>query len=214
MQAPVASLSNTHLRELILQRILHQADDGQPGGDHVVAGVAAEPRVLRPAAVLVGLVEHPQGFNVLLTRRTDHLQHHAGQVSFPGGRVESSDQGPVDTALREAEEEVGLPRQQVEVVGYLDPYQTVTGFLVTPVVGFIQPPVIPQPDPHEVAEVFEVPLAVVLDRHNHQRHSRVYRGQRRYFYVLPYQDYYIWGATAAMLVGFAERLVNPQDDTR
>jgi len=209
MQAPLSPLSAPVLRDLIRERLLLHPEAGIAGGDHVVAGVPAESPPLRSAAVLVPLVEHPEGFTVLLTRRTDHLQHHAGQVSFPGGGVEPMDSGPVDTALREAEEEIGLPRSRVEVVGYLDPYQTVTGFLVTPVVGFVTPPVPLRPDPEEVAEVFELPLAVVLDERNHQRHSREFRGQRRHFYVLPYRDYYIWGATAAMLVGFARRLADP-----
>lgn len=194
------------LRQLILQRVLPQPDAGELSGDHIIAGVAAEPRKLRSAAVLVGLVEHPEGFSVLLTRRTDHLQHHAGQVSFPGGRVEPTDDSPRHAALREAQEEINLDPQRVEVVGYLDPYQTITGFLVTPVVGFIQPPLALHPDPYEVAEVFELPLSVVLEPRNHQRQSRLYQGQQRFFYVIPYRDYYIWGATAAMLVGFAHRL--------
>lgn len=206
MQSP---LSPPALRTLIRQRLLDHAGAGEVGGDHVVAGVPAEPHPLRAAAVLVPLVERPGGFTVLLTRRTDHLQHHAGQVSFPGGRVEPFDDGPVDTALREAEEEIDLLRGQVEVAGFLDPYQTVTGFLVTPVVGFVRPPLKLRPDPEEVAEVFELPLDVVLDVRNHQRHSREFRGQERHFYVLPYRHHYIWGATAAMLVGFARRLTTP-----
>lgn len=206
MQAPLSSLSTPRLRAHIRRRVLSTAGDGELNGDHLVAGLAAEPRPLRTAAVLVPLVEYPTGFTVLLTRRTEHLQHHAGQVSFPGGRMEPEDAGAQGTALREAQEEIGLDPGKVELVGFLDPYQTITGFLVTPVVGFIQGPVATRADPSEVAEVFELPLEVVLDVRNHQRHSRMYRGQERHFYVLPYRDYYIWGATAAMLVGFARRL--------
>jgi 8-oxo-dGTP pyrophosphatase MutT (NUDIX family) len=141
-----------------------------------------------------------------LTRRTDHLLHHPGQVSFPGGRTEEWDSGPVETALRETEEEIGLRRRHVDIAGYLDPYQTVTGFIVTPVVGFVKPQFQLNPDPFEVAEVFEVPLAHILDRANHQRQSMLYKGQERRFYVVPYEDYYIWGATAAMLVNLSEKL--------
>jgi len=173
------------------------------GGDHAVTGLPfANSLATQPAAVLVPLVGHDDGLSVLLTRRTQHLAHHAGQVSFPGGRAEAEDTGPVATALRESWEEIGLAPESVEILGLLAPYQTVTGFLVTPVVGFVRPPLSLQPDPAEVDEIFEVPLDFFLNRANHQRHSRVYQGQRRYYYALPYGDYYIWGATAAMLVGF------------
>ena len=159
-----------------------------------------------PAAVLIPLVDRPEGLTVLLTRRTDHLIHHPGQVSFPGGRTEEHDAGPVETALREAEEEIGLHRRHVEIAGFMDLYQTVTGFLVTPVVGFIKPPFELVPDPFEVAEVFEVPLSYVLDPKNHERRSMIFNDRERYFYVLPYKNYYIWGATAAMLVNLYKKL--------
>ena len=176
-------------------------------GDHAVAGMAREERVLTPAAVLVPLVERPEGYTVLLTQRTAHLEHHAGQISFPGGRAEDEDASPVETALREAEEEIGLHRRHVvEIAGFLDLYQTVTGFLVTPVVGFVTPPFELTLDAFEVAEAFEVPLEFVLDSRNHEYRSMFYKGQQRRYYVIPYEDRFIWGATAAMLVSFARRL--------
>ncbi|MDS4020199.1 MAG: CoA pyrophosphatase [Candidatus Competibacter sp.] len=166
-----------------------------------------EERTLTPAAVLVPLVERSEGYTVLLTQRTAHLEHHAGQISFPGGRTEEGDASPVETALREAEEEIGLRRRHVvEIAGFLDLYQTVTGFLVTPVVGFVTPPFDLALDAFEVAEAFEVPLEFVLDPRNHESRRMFYKGQQRRYYVIPYQDRFIWGATAAMLVNFARRL--------
>lgn len=194
------------MREQIRQRLHQTYDPAALTGDFAVAGVAREQSPLRPAAVLVPLIDHSEGMTVLLTKRTEHLAHHAGQVSFPGGRREEHDSDAIDTALRETEEEVGLDRQHIEIAGFLDLYQTRTGFLVTPVVGFVRPGFTLQPDPMEVAEVFEVPLSFVLDSRNHQRDSRMFRGERRHFYVLPYQNYYIWGATAAMLVAFAQKI--------
>lgn len=176
-------------------------------GDHAVAGMAREERTLMPAAVLMPLVERSEGYTVLLTQRTAHLEHHAGQISFPGGRAEEEDANPVDTALREAEEEIGLQRRHVvEIAGFLDLYQTVTGFLITPVVGFVTPPFELALDAFEVAEAFEVPLDFILDPQNHESRSMFYKGQHRRYYVIPYEDRFIWGATAAMLVNFARRL--------
>jgi 8-oxo-dGTP pyrophosphatase MutT (NUDIX family) len=176
-------------------------------GDHAVAGMAREERTLLPAAVLIPLVERAEGYTVLLTQRTDHLEHHAGQISFPGGRTEEADATPVETALREAEEEIGLHRRHiVEIAGFLDLYQTVTGFLITPVVGFVTPPFELALDAFEVAEAFEVPLEFILDPLHHERRSMLYKGQQRQYYVLPYENRFIWGATAAILVNFARRL--------
>jgi 8-oxo-dGTP pyrophosphatase MutT (NUDIX family) len=176
-------------------------------GDHAVAGMAAEERTLTPAAVLVPLIERSDGYTVLLTQRTVHLEHHAGQISFPGGRAEEGDASPVETALREAEEEIGLQRRHVvEIAGFLDLYQTVTGFLVTPVVGLVTPPFDLRLDAFEVAEAFEVPLEFILDPRHHEDRGMLYKGQQRRYYVIPYEDRFIWGATAAMLVGFARRL--------
>ena len=140
---------------------------------------------LRAAAVLVPLVARSEGTTVLLTRRTEHLHHHAGQISFPGGRIEESDSSPEDAALRETEEEIGLTRHHIEVIGRLGIYRTRTGFEITPVVGWVTPPFDLAPDRFEVAEVFEVPLAFIVDPKNHERHSREWQGVVRHFYVLP-----------------------------
>lgn len=154
---------------------------------------------LTPAAVLVPLVNQRDGVTVLLTRRTEHLNDHAGQVSFPGGRAEADDPSLIHTAIREAEEEIGLSPGAVEVLGRLPDYQTGTGFRVAPIVAWVEPPFAVTPDPFEVAEVFEVPLIFFLDPANHQRHRREIRGETREFFAMPYGEHYIWGATAGML---------------
>lgn len=164
---------------------------------------ARSPAQGTPAAVLVPIVNRAEGMTVLLTQRTDHLADHAGQISFPGGRSDPEDTGPEATALRETEEEIGLPRTRVEILGLLPEYRTVTGFHVTPVVGLVEPPFPLMPDEFEVAEVFEVPLAFLLDPANHQRHSYEREGRVRRYYAMPYQGRYIWGATAAMLVNLS-----------
>jgi 8-oxo-dGTP pyrophosphatase MutT (NUDIX family) len=156
-------------------------------------------RAVTPAAVLVPLIDRADGVTVLFTQRTAHLNDHAGQISFPGGRVDEGDADRMDTALREAEEETGLPRHQVHVIGTLPDYDIPTGFRVTPVVGWIEPPVQFAPDPFEVAELFEVPLAHFMDPANHERHSDEINGRRRHYYAMPHGGRYIWGATAGML---------------
>jgi len=170
-----------------------------------ISEAADQEGVLIPAAVLFPIVLHPVP-TVLLTQRTAHLRDHPGQISFPGGRVEPDDPSPIHTALREAQEEIGLPAEQVEVVGYLPEYRTGTGFRVIPVVAFVQPPVVVVPDPFEVADVFEVPLTFLLDPLNHQRQSMHYRGRQREFYAMPYGERFIWGATAGMIRSLYERL--------
>ena len=157
-------------------------------------------REIRPAAVLVPVVKREHGLTVLFTRRTAHLNDHAGQISFPGGRSEPGDKSAAETALREAAEEIGLAPAQVEVLGELSQYVTVTGYRVTPVVGLVTPPLELRLDEFEVAEVFEVPLEFLLDPANHQRNSVVHEGRERLYYAIPYQQYYIWGATAGMLM--------------
>ena len=176
-------------------------------GDHsLTPGSEPPPRPLTAAAVLVPLVRRDLELTVLLTQRTAHLADHAGQVAFPGGRIEPSDPDPVYAALREAEEEVGLTSDHVSVIGRLDTYITGTSYEITPVVAVVRAPYPVKPDPAEVADIFEVPLAFVLDPANHERHSREVRGRVRAFYVLPYPGRYIWGATAGMLVNLAEVL--------
>ena len=157
-------------------------------------------REILPAAVLVPVVRRENGLTVLFTRRTAHLSDHAGQISFPGGRSEPGDAGAAETALREAAEEIGLAAERVEVLGELPTYVTVTGYRVTPVVGLVTPPLELRPDDFEVAEVFEVPLGFLLDPVNHQRNSVVHEGRERRYYAIPYRQYYIWGATAGMLM--------------
>lgn len=181
-----------------IERLRRRFASGLRGEAQVEEGVPPGP--LRAAAVLVPIVLRVPEPTVLLTRRTAHLHHHPGQVSFPGGRVEPEDLSPVDTALRETEEETGLKRAHIELLGCLPLYRTGTGFEVTPVVGLVTPPFELLPDPFEVAEVFEVPLSFLLDPANHQRHRLEVRGQDREYYAMPYGDYFIWGATAGMLV--------------
>ena len=161
---------------------------------------------LIPAAVLFSIVLRDNEPSVLLTQRNPDLKDHPGQISFPGGRVEPQDMSPAATALREAEEEVGLDPARVEVVGYLPVYRTVTGFCVTPVVAIVKPPVDLRPDPGEVADVFEVPLSFLLDSANHQRCTMQFEGRQRDFYAVPYGDRYSWGATAGIILGLARLL--------
>lgn len=163
------------------------------------------PHALRPAAVLVGLVEHEEGLTILLTRRSDTLRSHTGQIAFPGGRCDPGET-PWTTALREANEEVGLDPAHVTLAGLLHGYQTVTGFHVTPVVGFIDPRATFTPSPEEVADVFETPFDFLMDPSNHQRQYREAPGGRRHFYAMPWNDRFIWGATAGMLRSLYERL--------
>ena len=152
-----------------------------------------------PASVLVPLVLREDGLYLLLTMRTAHLNDHAGQVAFPGGRAEHYDSDAVDTALRETEEEIGLHRRHVEILGTLPLYYTGTGYGVTPVVGLVAPPFDLKADPFEVAEIFEVPLAFLMDGANHQRLSAALPSGRRSFYAMPYGGHFVWGATAGML---------------
>jgi 8-oxo-dGTP pyrophosphatase MutT (NUDIX family) len=163
-----------------------------------------------PAAVLVPLVLRDEAPSVLLTRRTDHLHHHPGQISFPGGRVEADDRSAVHTALRETEEEIGLASRHVELIGALPDYLTGTGFRVTPVVGLVRPPFDLRLDAFEVAEAFEVPLAHFLDARNHQEHSIMHEGRLRRFHAMPYHGYFIWGATAGIIMSLYRLL----DDER
>lgn len=174
--------------------------DWQPEAmrEHLLRNFTAEPT---PAAVLIPLVMRDTGLSLLLTRRTAHLTDHAGQISFPGGRTETHDASPIETALRETEEEVGLQRQHVEVLGALPEYFTGTGYVVSPVVGLVLPPFALQADVNEVAEVFEVPLSFLMNGMHHQRRTIALPNGagHRTFYAMPYERHFIWGATAGML---------------
>jgi 8-oxo-dGTP pyrophosphatase MutT (NUDIX family) len=173
-------------------------------GDHMLNDGMEPLRPLKSAAVLVPVIVRPDELTVLFTQRTSHLAHHAGQISFPGGHIEPQDDGPVDTALRETEEEVGLDRRHVKIIGHLDIYVTRTGFVVTPVVGVATPPFTLRPDPHEVAEIFEVPLQFLINRSNHQRCSAEFEGVTRHFWAIPYGRHFIWGATAGMVINLCD----------
>jgi 8-oxo-dGTP pyrophosphatase MutT (NUDIX family) len=196
-------------REELRRRLRVAAADPPPGWPNTL-----EHHLLRPlpdsgplaAAVLLGLVARPGGPRIILTQRTDHLANHAAEISLPGGRIEPQDEGPWAAARREAFEEIGLLPEQVECLGLLPPYDTVTGFRIHPLVGWIEPPVTLSPNPLEVAEVFEVPLGFVLDPANQQQDSILIEGCRHHFYVLPYPGRRIWGATAGILVNFARLL--------
>lgn len=159
----------------------------------------------RPAAVLVPVVARRE-LTVLLTVRTDHLPTHAGQIAFPGGKVEAVDSGPMATAIREAQEEIGLKPRHIEPLGYLDSYRSSSGFHIMPVVALIEPSFSLAPDPSEVADTFEVPLSFLMNAANHQQHSREWRGRLRHFYAIPFGNRYIWGATAGMIKNLHERL--------
>ena len=158
------------------------------------------------AAVMVPIVYREPGLHVLLTQRTAHLSDHAGQISFPGGRVEPEDRDREETALREMEEEVGLPRSRVTVLGRLPGYEIPSGFRITPIVGWIEPPFDLKPDPFEVESVFEAPLSHFLDPDRYLRREYHFRGRHRHYLAIPYEGRYIWGATAAMLHNFARML--------
>jgi len=185
---------------------LTRPHDGDHKLNEPLPGEAALlPASARPAAVLAPVVVHDDGVSLLLTQRAGSLRDHSGQIAFPGGKIEPGE-SPLNAALREMEEEIGLPRGRIEILGCLDPYQTSTGFRVFPVVGLARPPLELIPNPQEVEDVFETPLSFLMNAANHQRHFRQWQGQRRQFYAMPYQNRYIWGATAGMIRNLYETL--------
>ena len=183
-----------------------------PKGDHS-HDFANEPEIApgsaKPAAVLVPVVLRPTEVSLLFTQRATGLRSHAGQISFPGGRIDEGDGSAVEAALREAEEEIGLDRRFVEILGFLDGYRTGTGFNVIPVVALVQPDFALKLDPSEVADAFEVPLRFLMDEANHHKHARPWRGRDRHYYAMPYGERYIWGATAGMIKNLHQRLWLP-----
>jgi 8-oxo-dGTP pyrophosphatase MutT (NUDIX family) len=180
---------------------------GDPGNDRMLQIIATE-RPIRPAAVLIPVVDHPEP-TVLLTLRSAHLNDHAAQISFPGGKIEATDASPLDAALREAEEEVGLTREFVDPLGYLDLYGTSFGFRILPTVAKVRPGFTMRVSPAEVDDAFEVPLAFLMNPANHQLQSREFRGVARSFYAMPFEQHYIWGATAGILRVLYERIYLP-----
>ncbi len=160
----------------------------------------------RAAAVLVPVIMRADGLQILLTQRPDHMKSHAGQISFPGGKVERHDQNIIDTALRETEEEVGIARHFIEPIGVLERYCTGTGFDITPIVALVQPDFVLKIDPNEVAEAFEVPLRFLMDDNGYETHNWDWKGKTYYFHAISYGEYYIWGATAGILRNLSERL--------
>ncbi len=158
----------------------------------------------RDAAVLIGMMPRADGPSVVLTQRTAHLKSHAGQIAFPGGKIDPTDAGPDAAALREAEEEIGLPPDRVELLGSLAPYLTGSGYRVVPVVGIIGEAPAFRPNPDEVDDVFEVPLGFLMDPANHQKRSAEWQGRKRYFYAMPFGERYIWGVTAGIIRSFYE----------
>jgi len=191
----------------LLERVCSALLNTPGSSSSVIESGASEQASATPAAVLFPIVLRAGAPMVLLTRRTVHLRDHPGQVSFPGGRVEPQDANVIATALRETEEEIGLARDHVEVAGFLPDYFTGTGFRVTPVVGWVRPPFSLSLDTVEVAEVFEVPLDFLLDPANHQRMALHVGGRRRAFFSMPYEEHFIWGATAGMIRSLHDRLV-------
>ena len=200
------SVADIDLRRRIQSRLAFGSHSQPQRGDFDLNPGMREARVLRPAAVLIPIVERKAGLSVLFTRRADHLARHAGQVSFPGGRVGEDDSDALTAALRETEEEVGLPRSFVDVRGELDRYETGTGFSIQPFVGLVREGFELRIEPSEVAEAFEVPFSFLMDAGNHTQQTSHWQGRERRYYAMTYERHYIWGATAGILVNLYDRL--------
>lgn len=179
-------------------------ESGDSGTDRMLEIIAHE-QPIRPAAVLIPVVDHPEP-TVLLTQRSAHLNNHAGQISFPGGKIDVTDASPLDAALREAEEEVGLARSFVEPIGYLGVYGTAFGFRILPTLARVKPGFALHINKGEVDDAFEVPLSFLMNPANHQLHSKEFRGMERFYYAMPFAERYIWGATAGILRVLYERI--------
>ena len=209
MDAAIDTLTRMNRIRLVERIRTFSPENNIDWGDHQLNPDMLPQGNLTQAAVLIPVVERTDGFTVLFTQRTQHLAHHPGQISFPGGHRDPEDDTLEDTALRETEEEVGIGREHIEVIGRISQYKTRTGFDVTPVVAIVKPEFKVKADPFEVAEVFEVPLLFLLNPANHEKHKRKFEGRDREFYAMPYKDYFIWGATAGMLINFYEVLNRP-----
>jgi 8-oxo-dGTP pyrophosphatase MutT (NUDIX family) len=213
----VTAIEVARLKSVIEQRLRGSAPGGDPFRPHLVGHTSDDLQALRGllpaelsrAAVLVPIVEREQDLTVLLTRRATHLKNHAGQVSFPGGRIEPGDPGPWEAALRETEEEIGLGRDHVRLAGYLGDHFVISGYVVTPVVGFVRPGFTLRLDVTEVEEAFEVPLSFILDPANRVPRERHFAGRMFRGYDIPYQGHNIWGATAVMLMSLCRLLEQP-----
>ncbi len=203
---PVCTMSDWPARlSRILDPIERENDDVKPRSDFDLNGdMPRQPTPMR-AAVLVPLIRRHDGWHVLLTRRTEDMPTHAGQIAFPGGRA-GDEEHLADAAMREFEEETGIAQSQATLLGRFERYETASGFNITPFVAHVETPFTPKPDPREVEEVFEVPFDFLMDENNHQRQSLQWQGKKRYFYAMPWNDYFIWGATAGMLRALALRL--------
>lgn len=187
---------------------LPPVDGGRVRGDHVMnPAFMSEDGSYKDAAVLIPVVAREPSATIILTQRTQHLASHAGEIAFPGGRIDAGDAGPAAAALREAEEEIGLDPARVEILGFLDPYLSRTGFRIMPVVGRIEPGYALTLNADEVSDVFEVPLSFLLDPLNHHRGSRVFLGRERYFYEMPFEERYIWGVTAGIIRELYEQVM-------
>lgn len=193
-------------REFVAARLALPAVKPRPQDKHIARLAPGAP--VTPAAVLVPLINRVDGVTVLLTQRTAHLSNHPNQISFPGGRVESGDENRAETALREAQEEIGLDRGRVEIIGALSDYVMPSGFRVSPVIGWIEPSFELKLDPFEVAAAFEVPLSFALAPANYQRRSSYFNGRHRHYLAMAYQGHYIWGATAGILYNLYRQLVD------
>ena len=180
---------------------------GDRGTDRMLEILSRE-QPIRPAAVLIAVIDRPEP-TVLLTQRSAHLNDHAGQISFPGGKIDAADASPLDAALREAQEEVGLVREFIDPIGYLDLYGTSFGFRILPTVARVRPGFTLRISAAEVDDAFEVPLAFLMNPANHQLHSKEFRGMERFYYAMPYGERYIWGATAGILRVLYERIFAP-----
>lgn len=202
-RAEALSLPLTHAADLLHDKIMRRGDhDLNPEFAHW----PAPPEGLRPASVLVGVVDREPGATVILTLRSAHLSSHAGQIAFPGGRMDDGDVSLIHTALRETHEEIGLEPDSIKPLGLLDAYTTRTGFRIVPVLALVSEDMALEADEREVEDVFEVPLEFLMDAANHQLHSRLWQGKERQFYAMPYGERYIWGATAGILRIMYERL--------